>query len=223
MRRIGLFFCRFFAIHCPIKYAQTRNLTLVLGMIAAAWIISAVISIPPLVGWNDMSKDPNECGYVSEKGYVIYSSMGSFYIPLTILITVYLTIFLSARKRLRRRAAVAGPYGMTTVKVTTQGEDPHNSHAARLFLSNLVLAQNRGPWSLRINPTPTDPQSGLRAALSSTPAPSHRANSAVMRQRNIGVITGGSLFSPPKATARPAGGSSLKCSERPPWLPRVFR
>ncbi|XP_055334743.1 tyramine receptor 1-like isoform X2 [Paramacrobiotus metropolitanus] len=96
---------RFFAIHCPIKYAQTRNLTLVLGMIAAAWIISALISIPPLVGWNDMPEDPNICGYNSERGYIIYSSMGSFYIPLVILVTVYFTIFLSARRRLRKRAA----------------------------------------------------------------------------------------------------------------------
>ena len=69
-----------------------------------------------------MSENPKECGYVSEKGYIVYSSLGSFYIPLIILVTVYLTIFISARRRLRRRAGANSPYSLTSAPVTPQGK-----------------------------------------------------------------------------------------------------
>ena len=45
--------CRYWAIHNPIDYAQKRTLRLVGGMIFAVWLVSGLISIPPLIGWND--------------------------------------------------------------------------------------------------------------------------------------------------------------------------
>lgn len=44
---------RFWAITDPINYAQKRTLKRVLVMIAAVWILSLLISSPPLIGWND--------------------------------------------------------------------------------------------------------------------------------------------------------------------------
>ncbi|GAU94676.1 hypothetical protein RvY_06403 [Ramazzottius varieornatus] len=130
----------------PLRSAATRNLTFVLLMIMACWVgsaqiywacmeradgqtqdlflqvVSGLISIPPLIGWNDMSDEANQCGYVSEKGYIIYSSLGSFYIPLCILVSVYLTIFISARRRLRRRAMGNNPYTTASTIVLPTGQ-----------------------------------------------------------------------------------------------------
>lgn len=39
-----------------------------------------------------------------ERGYIVYSSMGSFFIPLAIIMFVYMKIFLNTRQRLRKRA-----------------------------------------------------------------------------------------------------------------------
>lgn len=44
---------RFWAITDPINYAQKRTLKRVLIMIAAVWLLSLLISSPPLIGWND--------------------------------------------------------------------------------------------------------------------------------------------------------------------------
>ncbi|XP_072162636.1 putative tyramine receptor 2 [Bemisia tabaci] len=76
-------------------------------MIAAVWVLSAVISSPPLVGWNDWPDEfhrDTPCRLTSQRGYVIYSSLGSFYIPLLIMTIVYAQIFIATRRRLHQRA-----------------------------------------------------------------------------------------------------------------------
>ncbi|XP_060067200.1 tyramine/octopamine receptor-like [Ylistrum balloti] len=101
---------RYFAIHDPLNYAAKRTIKRVLFMIVAAWVTSAAISVPPLFGWSDkthgslLDPESGECHLTEEKGFVIYSACGSFYIPLAIMSFVYLKIFLATRKRLRERA-----------------------------------------------------------------------------------------------------------------------
>uniref|UniRef100_T1GZY1 G-protein coupled receptors family 1 profile domain-containing protein n=1 Tax=Megaselia scalaris TaxID=36166 RepID=T1GZY1_MEGSC len=79
---------RYWAITDPINYAQKRTVGRVLFLIAGVWILSLIISSPPLVGWNDWPDDftsDSPCELTSNRGYVIYSSLGSFYIPLIIM------------------------------------------------------------------------------------------------------------------------------------------
>lgn len=98
---------RYWAITDPINYAQKRTLKRVLFMIAGVWLLSMLISSPPLAGWNDwpdVFHSSTPCQLTSQQGYVIYSSLGSFYIPLLIMTIVYVEIFIATRKRLRERA-----------------------------------------------------------------------------------------------------------------------
>lgn len=99
---------RFWAITDPINYAQKRTLKRVLLMIGGVWLLSLVISSPPLVGWNDWPETEdflNEpCQLTQRQGYVIYSSLGSFFIPLLIMTIVYVEIFIATKRRLRERA-----------------------------------------------------------------------------------------------------------------------
>lgn len=99
---------RYRAIHDPINYARMRTMKRVEFIIAIVWLLSSVISVPPLFGWNSSGKLYDEelmiCHLTDAKGYVIYSACGSFFIPLVIMIFVYLKIFLATRRRLRERA-----------------------------------------------------------------------------------------------------------------------
>lgn len=101
---------RYWAIHDPINYAQKRTLNRVLFMIFSVWTISTLISVPPLIGWNDWPETfthETPCELTQEKGYVIYSASGSFFIPLVIMTVVYIRIFQTARNRIRVKAKAA--------------------------------------------------------------------------------------------------------------------
>lgn len=117
---------RFWAITDPINYAQKRTLERVLILIFGVWILSLVISSPPLLGWNDWPDHfdmDTPCMLTTKKSYVIYSSLGSFFIPLMIMTIVYIEIFIATRRRLRERAqatkinamALKGACGATTM------------------------------------------------------------------------------------------------------------
>ena len=67
-----------------------------LGTILIVWLVSCLICLPPLIGWNDwpaVFTSETPCSLTREHGYIVYSSMGSFFIPLAIIIFVYIKIF----------------------------------------------------------------------------------------------------------------------------------
>lgn len=101
---------RYQAIHDPINYARKRTMNRVVFGIAFVWILSALIAMPPLLGWNDWPDEftsTTPCTLTSEPGFVIYSSSGTFFIPLIIMTIVYFKIYIATKKRLRKRAEAA--------------------------------------------------------------------------------------------------------------------
>jgi 5-hydroxytryptamine receptor 1 len=121
---------RYWAITDPINYAQKRTLKRVLFMIGVVWVLSGVISSPPLIGWNDwpdVFHNDTPCQLTSQQGYVIYSSLGSFFIPLFIMTVVYVEIFIATKRRLRERAMASK---LNVVKVSEaqnmSGKEVHN-------------------------------------------------------------------------------------------------
>jgi 5-hydroxytryptamine receptor 1 len=98
---------RYWAITDPLNYARKRTHRRVLVMIGGVWVLSVTISSPPLIGWNDWEsvlRNGTVCELTIEQGYIVYSSLGSFFIPLFIMSFVYVEIFIAAKRRLRQRA-----------------------------------------------------------------------------------------------------------------------
>lgn len=119
---------RFWAISKPLDYKRT--LELVLSMIVSVWVLSLLISSPPLLGWNDWPEEfspDTRCQLTSKKGYVIYSSLGSFFIPLVIMTVVYVEIFIATRRRLRERAKAASKINQIRNKKQEVGGETKNS------------------------------------------------------------------------------------------------
>lgn len=155
---------RYQAIHDPINYAQKRTLRRVLIGILLVWLISALISIPPLLGWNDWPETftaTSPCTLTSEKGFVVYSSSGSFFIPLIIMSIVYIKIFVATRRRLRARTTAA-TNALSDMKATMshvkdgrtqQGSvsDPRDEESELVQLSHIQLQQQgvKGPQNLQ--------------------------------------------------------------------------
>ncbi|XP_055853849.1 probable G-protein coupled receptor No18 [Episyrphus balteatus] len=123
---------RYWAITDPINYAQKRTVGRVLLLIAGVWILSLLISSPPLLGWNDWPEEftsATPCELTSNRGYVIYSSLGSFFIPLAIMTIVYIEIYIATRRRLRERARASKINTIVTMKGNPVGGGGGNNNA----------------------------------------------------------------------------------------------
>lgn len=110
---------RYQAIHDPLGYVLKRTYRRVLIQIALVWLASALISVPPVIGWNKRSGQSlyndvtQQCELTDEKGFVIFSASGSFFIPFVIMTVVYVKIFIAIRRRLRARSQATTTIPMT--------------------------------------------------------------------------------------------------------------
>jgi len=82
-------------------------------MIAIVWVLAVCITCPPVFGWQEPGRgdDDSECHLTTLPGYVIYSALGSFYVPLVVMLFVYARIFqvaLRSGRRMGRQDYVAG-------------------------------------------------------------------------------------------------------------------
>ncbi|XP_031631260.1 alpha-2Da adrenergic receptor [Contarinia nasturtii] len=95
---------RYWSITKAVEYLKTRTPARALVMIAAVWIMSALICIPPLLGWGVKRSEESlpQCELSDDLGYVLYSALGSFYIPSCIMVFVYIRIYFAAKARARR-------------------------------------------------------------------------------------------------------------------------
>ncbi|XP_049286889.1 alpha-2B adrenergic receptor [Anopheles funestus] len=97
---------RYWSITKAIEYLKSRTPARAAFMIAAVWIMSALVCIPPLLGWKAQRPEGHvelpQCQLSQDIGYVLYSALGSFYIPSCIMVFVYIRIYFAAKARARR-------------------------------------------------------------------------------------------------------------------------
>ncbi|GFS58663.1 alpha-2A adrenergic receptor [Trichonephila inaurata madagascariensis] len=95
---------RYWSVTHAVEYLRKRTPRRSIAMICGVWVLSAIISLPPLVGWKKPEKPSNypECLLSDDVGYVLYSAFGSFYVPAFVMVFVYCRIFVAARSRARR-------------------------------------------------------------------------------------------------------------------------
>ncbi|XP_067656785.1 alpha-2C adrenergic receptor-like [Haliotis asinina] len=101
---------RYWSITRAIHYSRQRTPKRATIMIAIVWVVSAAVCIPPLIGWKaPRQKDTTYpmCNLSEDIGYVLYSSIGSFYIPAIIMVFVYYKIYQAAKMRARKTVTKA--------------------------------------------------------------------------------------------------------------------
>ncbi|XP_049276342.1 octopamine receptor 1-like [Rhipicephalus sanguineus] len=114
---------RYLAITRPVRYRSLMSSRRAKLLIVAVWVIAFVICFPPLVGWNDGGSQNSvpyhgsnetlhnssiaadgplplcksaQCVLINNKGYVIYSALGSFYIPMLFMLFFNYRIYRAA-------------------------------------------------------------------------------------------------------------------------------
>ncbi|XP_018020834.1 probable G-protein coupled receptor No9 [Hyalella azteca] len=97
-------FDRYVAVTRPVSYPNLMTSTRAKILIGVVWVTSFVICFPPLVGWNDKHQTLASsgaschltCELTNEIGYVLYSALGSFFLPMFVMMFFYWKIYLAA-------------------------------------------------------------------------------------------------------------------------------
>lgn len=92
---------RYWAITKPLEYGVKRTPRRMMACVALVWLGAACISLPPLLILGNEHENANgtaSCTVCQNFGYQIYATLGSFYIPLTVMLFVYYQIFRAARR-----------------------------------------------------------------------------------------------------------------------------
>ncbi|XP_069623112.1 beta-4C adrenergic receptor-like [Ranitomeya imitator] len=100
---------RYIAITSPLKYEMLVTKARARLVVCFVWAVSALISFLPIMNhwWRDTNNqiaqdcynDPKCCDFVTNMPYAIISSTISFYVPLVIMIFVYVRVFIVATKQ----------------------------------------------------------------------------------------------------------------------------
>ncbi|XP_070390943.1 alpha-1A adrenergic receptor-like isoform X3 [Dermacentor albipictus] len=129
---------RYIGVTRPLTYSSVVTHRRALFACVLVWLLSAVISVGPLLGWREPPPaDPFVCEVTKQTGYVVFSVSFSFYIPTLIILVLYYRIYKAATRQtkfLRRGVkTIKGEPGQLTLRVHTPsvaGEDAHSSSAA---------------------------------------------------------------------------------------------
>ncbi|XP_062306821.1 5-hydroxytryptamine receptor 2B [Osmerus eperlanus] len=124
---------RYVAIKKPIQHSQYKSRAKAIAKIALVWLISIGIAIPiPIKGLGNM---PNNATFNSNhtcllkpdsfREFIMFGSLAAFFIPLTIMMVIYLlTIQVLRKKVYLLRSKVTQRFTRPTVSTVSQKEQP---------------------------------------------------------------------------------------------------
>jgi hypothetical protein len=122
---------RFIAVTRPISYARHRNAFRVRTTLTLTWVISVAISSPIVLGANYTAKraeSPSLCTFYNAD-FIIYSSMGSFYLPCVAMLLLYWKIFRVINERVRRTSTTTSEKSAALTKNALRGRRQRDAAA----------------------------------------------------------------------------------------------
>ncbi|KAJ8382983.1 hypothetical protein SKAU_G00037610 [Synaphobranchus kaupii] len=90
---------RYIGVKHSLKYPTIMTEKKAGVILVVVWMSATVISIGPLLGWKEPPPtDESICSITEEPGYALFSSLFSFYLPLTVILVMYFRIYVVARR-----------------------------------------------------------------------------------------------------------------------------
>ncbi|XP_041933077.1 5-hydroxytryptamine receptor 1F [Alosa sapidissima] len=105
---------RYWAITDAVAYSHKRTPTRAAIMIVMVWVLSVLISLPPVLlrqhensnMTSDIKESHEQCLIKHSIGFAIYSTFGAFYIPLLLIVILYYKIYHAAKSLYEKRGAI---------------------------------------------------------------------------------------------------------------------
>ncbi|KAJ7305159.1 hypothetical protein JRQ81_011056 [Phrynocephalus forsythii] len=90
---------RYIGVSYPLRYPAIVTEKRGVLALLCVWALSLVISIGPLFGWKQKApEDERICQINTDPSYVLFSALGSFYLPLVIILVMYCRVYVVAKK-----------------------------------------------------------------------------------------------------------------------------
>nr|XP_028564117.1 alpha-1A adrenergic receptor [Podarcis muralis] len=90
---------RYIGVSYPLRYPAIVTEKRGLLALVCVWVLSLVISVGPLFGWKQPApEDETICQINTDPGYVLFSALGSFYLPLIIILAMYCQVYVVAKR-----------------------------------------------------------------------------------------------------------------------------
>ncbi|CAO1442442.1 unnamed protein product [Diamesa tonsa] len=143
---------RYLAVTQPLNYSKRRrSKRLAMLMILIVWILALAITCPPFLGWYDQERrnsDMTDCRYNQNKGYVVFSAMGSFFIPCCVMLYVYSKIccvLTSRQSRLTRTEACERSVDLDNEYITSEFDTSYHNYSVSKDLTSTVNGSSSQP------------------------------------------------------------------------------
>ncbi|XP_007903743.2 alpha-1B adrenergic receptor [Callorhinchus milii] len=97
---------RYIGVRYSLRYPSIVTEKKAVLVVVGVWVLSIVISIGPLLGWKQPAPpDERDCQITEDPGYALFSSLGSFYIPLAVILVMYCRVYIVAKRTTRNLEA----------------------------------------------------------------------------------------------------------------------
>ncbi|KAL1436854.1 hypothetical protein MTO96_049251 [Rhipicephalus appendiculatus] len=113
---------RYIGVTRPLTYSSMVTHRRALVACVLVWLLSAVISVGPLLGWREPPPaDPFVCEVTKQTAYVVFSVSFSFYIPTVVILVLYYRIYRAATRQTKflRTGVKTIKGGQLTLRVHT--------------------------------------------------------------------------------------------------------
>lgn len=177
---------RYLSISRPVSYGTKRTSSRIKAAIIIVWLISAVISFPPLLTLDKSEGGEEVCELNNERWYILYSTIGSFFAPCVIMILVYVRIYQIAKQHTRcppghkHKAAVGGKASVGTSDLAAKLSDQskHNGDQGGTADSKKEKVQTKMPVSHSV---PSSLQKPPESTSSEDTQPPHSSTAPVQK------------------------------------------
>lgn len=146
---------RWWSINFPFSYRIRRSRKKAFILAAVIWIISFVIHIPSIVGWNLLHESPTKhhkycrVPYEYNAGFTISASLIEFFIPLTLLLSLNMGIYIKLAKRrnskkIRRSMSTSEGHVDFRRKTSSDSENNNSSDEKLDIVTSLTPIKSLG-------------------------------------------------------------------------------
>ncbi|GCB86024.1 hypothetical protein scyTo_0026717, partial [Scyliorhinus torazame] len=161
MNLLIISFDRYFCVTKPLSYPVRRTPKLAGMMIAAAWVLSFILWVPAILFWQfivgERTVGEDECyvQFLSNPAVIFVTAIAAFYLPVIIMVILYVQISRASRSRVKDDTNEAGlsKYAITHRLVKSKIMKPNKNHIPNFpnGLAEVKMENNKITGDMAIN------------------------------------------------------------------------